>query len=150
MKLKEFIKKYRLYSRTKWKFTDYIMKISEIIELDHDPICEKDKKPEAYICIRNREGYTVYIPALYSKEFCSNSDFYSSDYRYINISALKRIRKRRNYSSEVYSRVNPPSVKLKFIDYIEINKNDIYIIYTTDLNYDDDLYNELINYNKIE
>ena len=148
MKIKEFIKKYRLYSKTNWNVTDYLMKISEIVEDQHNPIEKYDN--EIYTCIRNQEGYSLYIPSNYISSFYKNSNFYCSDYKYINISELKRNRLQRNYSSDVYSNITPPSVKLKFIDYIELNKNKIYIIYTTDLDYCDDLYNDLINYSKIE
>lgn len=147
-KLKEFIKKYRLYSRTNWRVTDYLMKINEVTEEQLNPVDKEDKT--SYTCIRNQEGYTLYIPSKYIDSFYKLSQFYSSEYKYINLTELKRNRIKRNYTSAVYDEVNPPTVKLKFIDYIELNKNKVYIIYSTDLDYNDDLYDDLINYNKIE
>ena len=148
LKIKEFIKKYKLYSKTNWKVTDYIMSVSEIISDQHNPDNKDDDT--IYTCIRNLEGYSVYIPTNFIESFYKNTQFYSSEFGYINLTELKRIRKRRNYTSDIYNKVNPPTVKLKFIDYIELNKNKIYIIYSTDLNYNDDLYDDLLNYSKIE
>lgn len=147
-KIREFIKKYKLYSRTNWKVTDYLLNLSEVTDNQSNPIDKDDKT--IYTCIRNREGYALYIPTSYINSFYKLNLFYSSEFNYINLTELKRYRIKRNYTSNVYSKVTPPTVKLKFIDYIEISKNNIYIIYTTDLNYDDDLYNDLINYSKIE
>ena len=118
----------------------------------NDQTNPEDKNDKTiYTCIQNLRGYNIYIPQDNIEQFYSNSKFYSGDYGLINLTVLKSFRRKRNYKADVYDKVNPPSVKLKFIDYIYIIPNKvIYIVYNTDLNYDDDLYNDLLNYYKIE
>ena len=147
MKLKEIIKKFKLYSKTNWQVTDYLMENNFINDEVRNPIDEKDQSP--YVCIRDLKGYSLYLPAGYLEEFY-NSKYYSPEYMLINLSELKRDRRKRNYTSDVYDNITPAEVKLKLVDYIVINNYRLYIVYTTDLNYDDDLYNDLLNFNKIE
>ena len=147
MRLKEVIKKWRLYKKTNWKITDYLMEPHSINDNQMNPI---DVYDTSYTCIRDLAGYALYIPTDYVEDFYKISDYYNPDYKVFNLTEIKRGRYKRNYTSDVYDKITPATVKLKLIDYITINERKIFIVYTTDLDYDDDLYNDLINFHKIE
>lgn len=146
--IKDIIKKFRLYKRTCWKVTDYLMEIHTINDGQKNPVDNKDN--DTYVCFRDLAGYSLYIPENCLEKFYNTVDFYCKEYNLINLTEMKRHRIKRNYTSDVYDKITPATVKLKFVDYLGINEKKIYIIYTTDLEFNDDLYNDLINYHKIE
>ena len=147
MKIKEIIKLIKLHIKYKWNIEDYLMKCNLNTNEQHNPFDSSDNI--SYTCMRDTHGYAVYVPTDHLDMFLK-SEFYNEEYNLINISALKKIRQRRNYSSDVYDNITPATVKLKFVDYIWIKDIYIYVIYSTDLDYNDDLYNDLVNYHKIE
>lgn len=146
--IKDIIKKFKLYKRTCWKVTDYLMEIHTVNDEQKNPVDDKDT--DVYTCIRDLAGYSLYIPNDCLEMFYNTHDFYCKEYQLINLTEMKRHRQKRNYNSDVYDKITPATVKLKCVDYLVINDKKIYLIYTTDLDYSDDLYNDLLNYHKVE
>ena len=148
MKIKNLIAKIKIYLSTKWDIFDFIVRVRQIVPNQANPIDVDDITN--FTCYRNIEGICVYVPSNFETAFYSDISVCSQEYNIINISRLQDYRTKRNVVSNIYSNINPPSVKIKYIDYIEYKKFPLFIVYTLDLTYDDDLYTNLVNYSKIE
>lgn len=150
-KISRFIKKIRLFSKSKWKISDHLVEakdISDIIKapIDNHPYFENKKCK----CIRDIEKYCLYITTEDYDKIINNPELFSKDFNILNLSQVRRYTTKRNYTASVYDRVSPPSVKIKLIEYISINKIELLLVKTIDLNYDDELFSDLVNYHKIE
>ncbi len=146
-KIKEIIKKIRFYANTKWDIKDLCINIEEITPLIDSPL---NKDNYTYTCFRNRQGYCVYVPTKYQEKFFENNDIYNKDYNLINISELRRHKVKRSIKTDVYTNVSPAIVKVKYIETVDIHNIKIYLVYSTDLDYEDDAYKDLVNYNRIK
>ena len=148
MSIREVIKKFLLYKRNSWKFTDYFIEMKNTIEFGEGPI--EEKKDFNYACIRDYNGFCIYIPENYLDIILDDKNYCSKDYGLINVSELMRHKVKRDITGQTYSKTTPPAVKLKIIEYINIEKVLIYLVYAVDLDYDDKLYNDLLNYAAIK
>ncbi len=146
-KIKTIIKKIRFYSNTKWDIKDLCINIDEITPFVDSPL---DKDKCIYTCLRNRQGYCIYVPTKCNDMFLENKDIYSKDYNLINISEIKRHRVKRSIKTDVYTNISPAIVKVKYIETVNIHNIKIYLVYSTDLDYTDDAYKDLVNYNRIK
>lgn len=139
---------YKLHRYTKWKLGDNLLEIKERTEDQSNPVDEtSDTK---FTCFRNFEGFCVYVRSDQVNDLLRMNSLYSKELNIMNLTEITKYLVGRNAKGEVYDKINPPTVKVKFIGTIKINDIEIYTVYTVDLEQSFDLYNDLINYSRLE
>ena len=149
MKIIEAIKRIKLCLSNKWEFNDYFINVKNIVDEQKCPIEDSDNKTN-YICLRDYEGFNLYIQSKDIDNIYKIKSIYNYKYNLLNISELRRHKTRRNVLGLVYNSTSPATVKIKCIEYIHYKEYTMYLVYVIDLNYNDNLYADLLNYKYIE
>lgn len=139
---------YKLRRYTKWNIGDTLLEVKEKDEDQEDPLDSKSE--DKYTCFRNINGYCIYLKSNQVDEFLKMNSIYSKELNIINVSEIRKYIVYRNARGEVYDKINPHEVKVKFIGTFKIDNVEGYLVNTVDLDSSYDLYRDLVNYNKIE
>lgn len=159
MKFRDILKRIKLYKHSTWKLTDFFIEVKNMVTNQISPLSSlfnKDKDESEYIsgqeytCIRNFEGFSLYVPSNDLNKFLSLDNIYNKEFNLLNMSEVRRYKVSRKVLANVYDRISPPTVKVKIVEGVIIKNISAYLVYTMDLTYNDPLYNELLNYTKIE
>ena len=92
-RLIEVLKRIKLLNKQGWIFTDYFIESKNIIHNQVDPT--NPNNDEEFTCIRNYDGFSIYLDTNSLDNFYNNKSTYNKDYELINISELRRRRKTR-------------------------------------------------------
>lgn len=145
MKILEAIKRVKLCLKNKWEFNDYFVDVKNIVDDQKCPV-DGDEDKTDYTCLRCYEGFSLYIQSKDIDSIYKIKNIYNYKYNLLNISELRRHKTRRNVIGQVYNSTSPSVVKIKCIEYIHYNEYTMYLVYIINLNYNDNLYTDLLNY----
>lgn len=145
--MKELFKKLRFFIKTGWSLQSLVTEVKDKVANQPSPFDDEDD--EIYTCLRNREGFCLYIPQDKVSIVLSNPDISYDRFNLINVTALRKYSVKRNIIGEVYNKTNPPIARIKVAEDIKIKDIRLCLIYSMNLSVNDELYADLVNYHQI-
>lgn len=155
--LRRFINRLKFLFKTNWNIGNTIIEIRDISDNHPCPLDNNIKEykyisnnEDKFVCIRDIRGTCLYIPSDKTDIIFNDPFFYYKPSKLLNLTHIRIYTINRNIKAKVYNKINPPEVKLLTTESVVIGGYEMYIISIKDLYHNDDLYNDLVNYHRIE